>query len=93
MDQLVTNLMEAYRQRIETRDWMSPETKKKALLKLATPLPAAFAPAPLAAAETILTSEPCFSLVEGRQSGRLALWPGPDSMSPNRATDEAPIIS
>ena len=28
MDELVKNLMTAYRERIETRDWMSPETKK-----------------------------------------------------------------
>ena len=28
MDELVKNLMVAYRERIETRDWMGPETKK-----------------------------------------------------------------
>ena len=35
MDQLVKNLLEAYRQDIDTLDWMSPETKKKAQEKLA----------------------------------------------------------
>ena len=39
MDELVKNLMVAYRERIETRDWMSPETKKEALAKLATVMP------------------------------------------------------
>jgi len=36
MDTLVKNLMLAYRERIETREWMGPETKKQALEKLAT---------------------------------------------------------
>ncbi|MEJ1087949.1 M13-type metalloendopeptidase [Microbacterium sp. Mu-80] len=36
MDELVANLIEAYRQSIETLDWMSPETRQKALAKLAT---------------------------------------------------------
>ncbi len=35
MEQLVKNLIEAYRQDIQKLDWMSPETKKKALEKLA----------------------------------------------------------
>ena len=35
MKQLVANLIEAYRQDIQALDWMSPETKKKALEKLA----------------------------------------------------------
>ena len=35
MDELVKNLMEAYRERIESRDWMGPKTKKLALAKLA----------------------------------------------------------
>ena len=39
MDELVKNLMTAYRERIETRDWMSPETKKEALTKLGTVMP------------------------------------------------------
>ena len=34
MDELVKNLMAAYRERIETRDWMGDETKKLALAKL-----------------------------------------------------------
>ncbi len=29
MDELVKNLMLAYRERIESRDWMGPETKNK----------------------------------------------------------------
>jgi putative endopeptidase len=33
---LVSNLLSVYRQRIETADWMSPDTRKKALEKLAT---------------------------------------------------------
>ena len=36
MDQLVKNLVEAYRQGIQELEWMSPETKQKALAKLAT---------------------------------------------------------
>lgn len=36
MDDLVGNLIEAYRQSIETLEWMSPETRQKALAKLAT---------------------------------------------------------
>ncbi|MGA2502442.1 MAG: M13 family metallopeptidase, partial [Tepidisphaeraceae bacterium] len=39
MDELVKNIMAAYRERIETRDWMGPETKKQALVKLATVMP------------------------------------------------------
>ena len=35
MDDLVANLIEAYRQSIETLDWMGPETRQKALAKLA----------------------------------------------------------
>jgi len=35
MDQLVKNLLDAYRQDIDTLDWMSPETKQKAQAKLA----------------------------------------------------------
>ncbi len=35
MQQLVNNLIEAYRRDIQSLDWMSPETKKKALEKLA----------------------------------------------------------
>ncbi|MEJ1090440.1 M13 family metallopeptidase [Microbacterium istanbulense] len=36
MDELVANLIEAYRQSIETLEWMSPETRQKALDKLDT---------------------------------------------------------
>jgi putative endopeptidase len=36
MDELVGNLIEAYRQSIQTLEWMSPETREKALAKLAT---------------------------------------------------------
>ncbi len=39
MDELVKNLTIAYRQRIESRDWMGPETKKQALVKLAAVTP------------------------------------------------------
>ena len=39
MDELVKNLMAAYRERIESRDWMGPETKQQALAKLATVMP------------------------------------------------------
>ncbi|QGZ40545.1 putative metalloendopeptidase [Pseudoduganella flava] len=35
MEQLVRNLMAAYKQSIDTLDWMSPETKKEAQAKLA----------------------------------------------------------
>jgi predicted metalloendopeptidase len=35
MNELVANLMKSFRQRIETRDWMGPETKQQALAKLA----------------------------------------------------------
>ncbi len=35
MNALVANLIEAYRQSIPTLDWMSPETRKQALEKLA----------------------------------------------------------
>lgn len=35
MDELVGNLIEAYRQSIQTLEWMSPETREKALAKLA----------------------------------------------------------
>ncbi|TXG85345.1 MAG: M13 family peptidase [Sphingomonadales bacterium] len=36
MDQLVANVIEAYRTRIAELTWMGPETKKRALLKLST---------------------------------------------------------
>ncbi|GAA2869179.1 M13 family metallopeptidase [Microbacterium arabinogalactanolyticum] len=36
MDELVANLIEAYRQSIEKLEWMSAETREKALAKLAT---------------------------------------------------------
>ena len=36
MDELVANLIEAYRQSIEKLEWMGPETRQKALAKLAT---------------------------------------------------------
>ncbi|SJN39135.1 Metallopeptidase [Microbacterium esteraromaticum] len=36
MDDLVANLIEAYRQSIEKLEWMSPETRQKALAKLDT---------------------------------------------------------
>ncbi|HYD81661.1 MAG TPA: M13 family metallopeptidase [Paucimonas sp.] len=36
MDKLVANLLEAYRQSIDTLDWMGPETKKEAQKKLST---------------------------------------------------------
>jgi putative endopeptidase len=39
MDELVKNLMDAYRERIETRDWMGENTKKLALAKLKTVVP------------------------------------------------------
>jgi putative endopeptidase len=39
MDELVKNLMLAYRNRLETRDWMGPETKEQALAKLSTVRP------------------------------------------------------
>ncbi len=39
MDELVKNLIAAYRERIQSRDWMGPETKKQALAKLATVMP------------------------------------------------------
>jgi putative endopeptidase len=39
MEQLVVNLMSAYRQSIDALDWMSPETKKEAQAKLATFVP------------------------------------------------------
>jgi putative endopeptidase len=39
MDELVKNLIAAYRERILSRDWMGPDTKKQALAKLATVLP------------------------------------------------------
>lgn len=35
-DELVANLIEAYRQSIQTLEWMSPETRERALAKLAT---------------------------------------------------------
>ena len=35
MDQMVKNVLEAYRVRFQNLDWMSPATKEKALLKLA----------------------------------------------------------
>ena len=36
MDELIANLLEAYRQSITTLEWMSPETRERALAKLAT---------------------------------------------------------
>ena len=39
MEKLVANLMEAYRQSIDTLDWMGPQTKKEAQAKLATFMP------------------------------------------------------
>jgi putative endopeptidase len=39
MDELVTNLMDAYRERIESRDWMGEKTKKLALAKLLAVMP------------------------------------------------------
>jgi putative endopeptidase len=39
MDELVKNLMAAYRERIERLDWMGADTKKQALNKLATVMP------------------------------------------------------
>jgi putative endopeptidase len=39
MDELVKNIMAAYHDRIEGLDWMSAETKKQALAKLATVMP------------------------------------------------------
>jgi putative endopeptidase len=39
MDELVKNVMAAYRERIEKLDWMGPATKKQALAKLATVMP------------------------------------------------------
>ena len=36
MDELINNLFAAYKERIQTLEWMSPETKTKALAKLAT---------------------------------------------------------
>jgi predicted metalloendopeptidase len=39
MEQLVGNLLAAYRQSIDTLDWMSPATKKEAQAKLATFMP------------------------------------------------------
>jgi len=39
MEKLVGNLLEAYRQSIDTLDWMGPETKKEAKAKLATFMP------------------------------------------------------
>lgn len=39
MEKLVGNLLEAYRQSIDTLDWMGPETKKEAQAKLATFMP------------------------------------------------------
>ena len=39
MDELVNNLIAAYRERIESRDWMGPDTKKLALVKLAAVVP------------------------------------------------------
>lgn len=36
MDALINNLFAAYKERIQALDWMSPETKVKALAKLAT---------------------------------------------------------
>jgi putative endopeptidase len=39
MVELVANLVEAYRQRIEALDWMGPETRRRALEKLGTFVP------------------------------------------------------
>lgn len=39
MEKIVANLLEAYRQSIDTLDWMSPATKKEAHAKLATFVP------------------------------------------------------
>jgi putative endopeptidase len=39
MDELVKNVLAAYRERIEGCDWMGPETRKQALAKLATITP------------------------------------------------------
>ncbi|MFI4940274.1 MAG: M13 family metallopeptidase [Burkholderiales bacterium] len=39
MEKLVANLLEAYRQSIDTLDWMGPATKKEAQAKLATFMP------------------------------------------------------
>jgi putative endopeptidase len=39
MDELVKNVLAVYRERIESRDWMSAETKKQALAKLAMFMP------------------------------------------------------
>ncbi|MET3120225.1 putative endopeptidase [Undibacterium sp. GrIS 1.8] len=39
MEKLVNNLLLAYKQSIDTLDWMSPETKKEAQAKLATFMP------------------------------------------------------
>jgi putative endopeptidase len=39
MVELVANLVEAYRQRIEALDWMGPETRRRALDKLGTFMP------------------------------------------------------
>ena len=36
MDRMVGNLIEAYRRAFENNDWMSPETRQRALAKLAT---------------------------------------------------------
>ena len=36
---MVAHIIDAYRQRIRTRDWMSPQTKEKALAKLETVMP------------------------------------------------------
>lgn len=36
MDRMVANILEAYRHAFENNDWMSPETQRKALAKLAT---------------------------------------------------------
>jgi putative endopeptidase len=39
MDELVKNLLAAYCERIESREWMGPDTKKLALVKLAAVMP------------------------------------------------------
>ena len=39
MEKLVANLLEAYRQSIDTLDWMGPQTKKEAQAKLASFMP------------------------------------------------------
>jgi predicted metalloendopeptidase len=35
MEKMIANLLEAYRQSITSLDWMTPDTRKEALAKLA----------------------------------------------------------